>query len=52
MVSQESMRTTEEIASWIDRYEASRLAFKRETTRSTYTLMMIPRYDFVAVTTA
>jgi hypothetical protein len=31
---------TDEIVSWIDRYVASRLAFKRETTRSTYTIIL------------
>lgn len=30
----------DEIASWIERYVASRLALKRETTRSTYTLIL------------
>src|SRR5437773_2080584 len=31
---------TDEIVSWIDRYEISRLSFKRETTRSTYALVL------------
>lgn len=31
---------TDEIVSWIDHYVASRLAFKRETTRSTYTIIL------------
>lgn len=31
---------TDESVSWIDRYVARRLAFKRETTRSTYTLIL------------
>lgn len=28
------------VISWIDRYATSRLALKRETTRSTYTLIL------------
>lgn len=31
---------TDEIVSWIDRYVESRLSFKRETTRSTYTVIL------------
>ncbi len=34
------MRETDERAPWIDRYVASRLAFKRETTRNTYTIIL------------
>ena len=37
---QEMLRETDEPLSWIDSYEASRLAFKRETTRSTYTIIL------------
>jgi site-specific recombinase XerD len=40
MSEREIHQGTDEIASWIDRYEASRLAFKRETTRRTYTLIL------------
>src|SRR5947209_9553189 len=40
MVDRETQRETDEIASWIDRYVTSRLAFKRETTRSTYTIIL------------
>src|SRR5215472_8906124 len=31
---------TDEIVAWIDRYVTSRLAFKRETTRNTYTIIL------------
>lgn len=34
------MKETDEYTSWIDCYEASRLAFKRETTRRTYTIIL------------
>ena len=40
MVDQEIPRETDEPTSWIDRYGASRLAFKRETTRNTYTIIL------------
>src|SRR5690349_19310095 len=33
-------RETGIIATWIDSYSASRLTFKRETTRSTYTIIL------------
>src|SRR5438270_6798745 len=40
MVDQEIPRETDEPTSCIDRYGAGRLAFKRETTRSTYTIIL------------
>jgi len=40
MLAQESMRETEETAVWIDHYVVNRLAFKRETTRNTYSLIL------------
>ena len=40
MVDQEIPRETDEPTSCIDRYGASRLAFKRETTRNTYTIIL------------
>lgn len=40
MLDTEVHQGTDEIVSWIDRYEISRLSFKRETTRSTYTLIL------------
>jgi site-specific recombinase XerD len=40
MVDQEIPRETDESTSWIDRYGASRLTLKRETTRRTYTLIL------------
>ncbi len=42
MVDQEIPRETDEPTSWMDRYGASRLAFKRETTRNTYTIILRP----------
>lgn len=40
MVDREAQKETDEIASWIGRYATSRLAFKRETTRGTYTIIL------------
>jgi site-specific recombinase XerD len=40
MSDKEIQRGTDEILSWIDRYVASRLVFKRETTKSTYSLIL------------
>src|SRR5258708_3900685 len=40
MLDKEIQRETDERALWIDRYVASRLAFKRETTRNTYTIIL------------
>jgi integrase len=40
MSDKEPQRGTDEILSWIDRYAASRLVFKRETTKSTYSLIL------------
>jgi site-specific recombinase XerD len=40
MADRQSMRAMGEDAPWINRYEASRMAFKRETTRRTYTLIL------------
>jgi site-specific recombinase XerD len=40
MLDTSSHPGTDEIVTWIDRYVASRLAFKRETTRSTYTIIL------------
>ena len=39
-MDQESRRETDEIVSWIGRYEIGVLALKRETTRRTYTLIL------------
>jgi site-specific recombinase XerD len=40
MVSQESQSQPEEMNVWIDHYLASRLALKRETTRTTYAIIL------------
>ncbi len=40
MLDQETQREMDETAFWVDRYVASRLAFKRETTRKTYSLIL------------
>jgi site-specific recombinase XerD len=40
MLAQENTRETDRTAVWIDRYVVNRLAFKRETTRNTYTLIL------------
>ena len=40
MSDTEVQQGTGEIVSWIDRYVESRLSFKRETTRSTYTVIL------------
>lgn len=39
-MDQETRRATDEIVSWIGRYETEVLALKRETTRRTYTLIL------------
>ena len=40
VMDQETRRATDEIVSWIGRYETGVLALKRETTRRTYTLIL------------
>lgn len=40
MLAQENTRETDETAGWIDCYAANRLAFKRETTRNTYIIIL------------
>ena len=40
MLDTSSHSGTDEIISWIDRYVAGQLAFKRETTRSNYTIIL------------
>jgi len=48
MLAQKSIRETDETAIWIDRYVANRLAFKRETTRSTYTIILRQFLDWLS----